>query len=176
MLDRLSAWIDRLTLVSAHLAGAVLVAMMALTVIDVVLRYGLNAPIYGGLDVIEAGLVVVVFLGLTYCGRSGGHVALEVLAHRLSPGLERLRRSFVRLASATVMAALAVRVAIKAVDAWRYQDASNLLGLPFWPLLGLIAGGAGLYALALAVEAIAGIIGRPLPDLSPDDPDEGASP
>ena len=64
----------------AYAAGAALLWLMLLTVVAVVMRYVFNAPILGAQDISELSLAVVVFLGIPYCGWTGGHVAVDLIS------------------------------------------------------------------------------------------------
>ena len=64
-------------------AGWVLVALMAYTVIDVLLRYVFNRPFRGSLEITEFAMALIVFLGIAYCGWLGGHVAVDIFERPL---------------------------------------------------------------------------------------------
>lgn len=65
-----------LTLVS----GLLLMALMMLTVAAVSLRK-INQPIFGTQDISEAGLITVVFFAMAYSGKTGGHIAVELIGN-----------------------------------------------------------------------------------------------
>ena len=64
----------------AIIAGATLLFLMLVTVYAVVMRYVFNAPVLWALDYARVGLVVLVFLGLGYCGLTGGHIAVDFIS------------------------------------------------------------------------------------------------
>ena len=160
VIDRLLTTVDRLARWLAYGAGVGLVALTLLTVADVALRYLFNAPIFGAQDISELGLAAVVFGALAYCGRSGGHVAVDLLAERLGAGFVRWSDGFVRIAGAAVFALLAWRAWLAGLDAGEFSEASNLLAIPYQPFYAVIALGAALYALILFLEALAGLRDR----------------
>lgn len=165
----LESAIERITRWCALAAGAVLLLLMLLTVADVAMRFLLGAPIFGTIDISELGLVLVVFLGLAYCGRTGGHVSVDLLESVMSPRLSLLSGLLTRLLSVAVLGLLAARTMAKAWDARTYGDVSNLLGIAHWPFLYAIALGAALYALVLILEAVA-LLSRGGPE-APKSPD-----
>ena len=67
----------------ALVGGWVLMLLMGYTVLDVVLRYGFNRPFSGSLELTEFAMSVIVFLGIAYCGWTGGHVAVDILERPL---------------------------------------------------------------------------------------------
>lgn len=156
----LESAIERITRWCALAAGTVLLLLMLLTVADVAMRSVLGAPIFGTIDISELGLVLVVFLGLAYCGRTGGHVSVDLLESVMSPGVSLLSGILTRLLSVAVLGLLAWRTMAKAADARTYGDVSNLLGIPHWPFLYAIALSAALFALVLVLDAVALLSGR----------------
>ena len=61
------------------------------------LRYVFNAPLFGGQDVAELALLTTVALAVAYCGRSGGHVAVDLIGGKLRPRFARVMDTIVRL-------------------------------------------------------------------------------
>ena len=147
--------IDRLARALALAAGAILIGLVLLTVADVGLRYLFDAPIFGAHDITELGLILVVFGAMAYCGRSGGHVAVDVMGQWMGPRLRRRADVAVAALAAATFGVLAWRAAVSALDAAAAGEASNLLTLPYAPFYWVIALGAALYAVALAADALA---------------------
>lgn len=152
--------LDRAVRALALLAGAVLVLMVLLTVADVVMRYVFGAPIFGAQDLAQLGLLVVVFLSMAHCGRSGGHIAIEVITERLPRRVRRPIAAATAIIGATALLLLAWRAVIAGQRAAEFEAGSNLLGIPFAPFHGVIALGAALYALVLVADAVRALGGQ----------------
>lgn len=151
---RPESWLDRLVRALALLAGAVLVLMVLLTVADVVMRYVFSAPIFGAQDLAELGLLVVVFLGMAHCGRSGGHIAIDIVSERLPRRVRQPVAAAMAAIGAAALLLLAWRSVIAGQRAADFGVGSNLLGIPLAPFHGVIAFGAALYAMVLMAEAV----------------------
>jgi TRAP-type C4-dicarboxylate transport system permease small subunit len=132
--------------------GSLLLALMALTVLDVVRRYGFNAPIYGARDVAKLMLLCLVALSVAYSARTGGQVAIEIFGQRLAPPLRRVFAITVRLIAIAMLTLLTLQLIDSGINAGRFGEASLALLLPFAPFYTILALGMGLYALALVVE------------------------
>jgi TRAP-type transport system small permease protein len=139
-------------------AGYVLLVLALFVGVEVVAR-AVGRPIFGARDLAELGGVLIVFLAFAYCGRQGGHVAVDLFFSGLSPGARRASDVVVKLVSLAVMALLAWQSGARALAA-DATDATNLLGIPRWPFYGAVALGAGLYALVLALETVRRAAGR----------------
>lgn len=138
--------------IMALIAGWVLMALMAYTVLDVVLRYVFNRPFSGSLEITEFSMAVIVFLGIPLCGWLGGHVAVDILTQPL----EDPRLRFIPVILALVSAALFAIIAyLTAVEALSFTNRiSNMMRWPHWPFQLTVALGSALYAIVLAIQGI----------------------
>jgi TRAP-type C4-dicarboxylate transport system permease small subunit len=74
------AFFDRLVVpVLGIIAAVVLFCLMALTCVDVVARYFFNSPVYGGFEITEMLLAVLIFSGLPLVTLRNEHVTVDVL-------------------------------------------------------------------------------------------------
>lgn len=151
----------RTTRLLAYVAGAALLWLMALTVAAVVMRYVFNAPILGAQDISELSLAVVVFLGIPYCGWTGGHVAVDLISSVVGESRLRYTDALMRLAGAVLFGYVAVQALGQGLDALEYGDASNLVEIPHHPFLFLMSFGWLLFALVLLIQGAAGILRAP---------------
>lgn len=146
----------------AVLSGLVLVAAIGLTFADVVLRYVFAAPILGAKDLLEMGMVTVVALALPFTWRIGGHIVVDLIPEYGIRALDRGRDISVRAIGFFVFAALAWRAWLRADDAALFNEATNMIELPFQPFFWLLAAAAAFQALVLAAEIGLAATGRPL--------------
>jgi len=79
-IDRSVHLVERVT---ALLSGFGIFAMMMLGVAQIVLRKVLNWPIPGYIDIVEIMMTFLVFLGLAYTERLGGHIRMEIFVSYL---------------------------------------------------------------------------------------------
>ena len=146
----------------AVLSGLVLVAAIGLTFADVVLRYVFAAPILGARDLLEMGMVTVVALALPFTWRIGGHIVVDLIPEYGIRALDRGRDISVRAIGVFVFAALAWRAWLRADDAALFNEATNMIELPFQPFFWLLAAATAFQALVLAAEIGLAATGRPL--------------
>lgn len=79
-----------LTRVLAGLSIVLLMALMAVTGLDVIGRYFLNAPLSGAFELTELMLAALVFAALPLVGRVGGHVDVDIVTDRLPGTVQRV--------------------------------------------------------------------------------------
>ncbi|MFZ1101985.1 MAG: TRAP transporter small permease [Hyphomicrobiaceae bacterium] len=138
--------------------GVVLMMLMGYTVLDVVLRYLFNRPFSGSLEITEFAMSVIVFLGIAYCGFTGGHVAVDILDRPLQNPKLRFVPVLLTLASAVLFAAIAWLTAAEALTSM--QRVSNMVRWPHWPFQMTVALGSGVYAVVLLVQTVEVLRGK----------------
>ena len=152
---------DRAVRLLALAGGIVLILMVGLTVVDVFMRKFMNAPIFGAQDISMMSLMLVVFFGMAYCARIGGHVAVDLI-NGINPKILRILDIIINLIGTFVVGALAWRAGIETYRDFIGARATNLLPIPYWPFEAAIALCAGLFALVLLYNAYRAVTGRAL--------------
>jgi TRAP-type C4-dicarboxylate transport system permease small subunit len=144
-------------------AGALILLLTFYTVADVVMRYVFNAPFRGSLEFTQFSMAAIVFLGLAYCGWTGGHVAVDILQRPLESPALRWVPLFLSLVSAVLFAAIAWFSFNEAMATT--NRVSNMLRWPHYPFLLLTAFGSAVYAVVLVIQAVRGLrAGSPTPE------------
>ena len=123
--------------------------MMTLTFVDVIGRYLLNRPVRGGFEVTELMLVVLIFAGLPLVSHANEHVTMDlidpVLTRRRRRGLDRL----IHAAVAGLFGFMSWQMTIKAGRISSYEDATEVLAIPYGPFVYFMA---AMLALSAAVH------------------------
>jgi len=132
-------------------AGWVLMALLFYTVLDVVLRYIFNTPFRGSLEFTQFLMSVIVFLGLAYCGWTGGHVAVDIFVKPLESKALRFIPPLLLLVSAVLFAVIAWYSLQDGLQNMR--RVSNMLRWPYYPFVFITAFGCAAYALVLFVQS-----------------------
>jgi TRAP-type C4-dicarboxylate transport system permease small subunit len=125
-----------------YVAGAFALAMMLLTVVDVLARSLFNRPIHGVYDLVELALACTIFFALPAVFLRDGHIVVDLVDH-MAPRAARWLR---HVAAAITVALLAVmcRQMIEPVqDTLAFGDVTADLSLPrilYWaPVLAGVA-------------------------------------
>lgn len=154
-IDTLCAWL-------AVLSGLFLMALIGLTFFDVIFRYIFSAPIFGARDLLEMGMVLIVSLAFPFTWRVGGHIVVDLIPDYGIAALTVFRDIFVRVLGIILFALLAWRAVIRAEDSVLFNEATNMIQIPFGPLFWILAAGSALQVIVLVAECIARLAGRPL--------------
>ncbi len=116
--------------------GAVALAVMiAWTVADVTLRAVLNRPIHGTVDLVEAALVLVVFLGLPESFLRREQITVDVLDQAVPRACLAAMRVAGALAALAFLVLMAIYVVQPMLDTLRFGDKKPDLAIPLFPLV-----------------------------------------
>jgi len=146
--------IERLAKHCALIAGCILFGIMFFTVLNVVLRYGFNAPIFGAKEAVQMMLVPATMLGLAHCAVTGGHIAVDLFERRLGTIGRLIGDIVARVLGVTLMALLAWGAAHGLQDALEWEEATNLLKIKIWPFYGVVIFSAALYTIVLFTQLL----------------------
>ena len=112
----------------------VLLAMVALTVVDVVARYLFNSPVNGAFELTEMMLATVVFLALPLTTAAGEHIEVELLEGVKSRSFKQLMHWLSIGISAVVLLAISWRVWLHGLKLAGDGAVTNSLSLPLAPI------------------------------------------
>ena len=124
-----------------------LLALMGVTVWDVVGRYLFDAPLLGASEMTELLLAAIVFVGLPAVCLDDGHVSVDLATARLTDRADALRLLAARLVVAALLGLVAWRLVVHGTRLASYGERSIFLHIPIGP----VAMGAGIMC-ALAVR------------------------
>ncbi len=154
--------LDGLCAALAVLSGAILLCLIGLTFVDVVMRYVFSAPILGAKDLLQMGMVLVFAFALPLTWRMGGHIVVDLIPDYPLRGLTVGRDVAVRLIGLFIFAVLASQAWLRADDAALFNEATNMIEVPFRPFFQALAVAAAIQVLVLCVETAWLIAGRPV--------------
>lgn len=120
--------------VIAIACALLLIAMMGLTVADVLGRYLLNSPVKGATELTELMLAALIFLGLPAATLDREHVTVDLLTDRLPLAVDKIRRPIVLLLSVGVQVTVAWRLWVTASQVAGYGGTTATLDLPIAPI------------------------------------------
>ncbi len=136
----------------SRVAALFLLAMMMLNVVDVGLRTGFNAPIFGTYEIVELLLAAVAFLAIPEVFLRDGHITIELIDQILPPGAIVWLRLVGTLAAMIFVALLAWHMLGSARDFIAFDDVTVDLQIPLiWKAALALAGVAVSVLAVLAI-------------------------
>jgi len=154
--------LGRLELLLSLFVAIVLFALMSLRCIDVIGRYGFNAPVPGSSELTGLGLCLLIFGALPVVTAHSEHVSvglLEVIVGRRSRRIERAMLLATSLAALTLMS---WRLWVKAGELAAYGDGTSYLNVPLAPFTYFMSVMSVIAAIIVMLQIVAAF--RSLPD------------
>lgn len=143
--------------------GFVLILMVLLTVVDVVLRRVFNSPLEFGLELMQLGLVVVVWGAVLYSTGLERHISITVVTDRFPARARRFFSVAFDLVSALLLLLIGWRAVIYAKTLARMGQETPVLEILIFPFVCVLALGAIWAGLMLLVTFIDSVRGKTEP-------------
>ncbi len=129
-------------------------AILLVVTADVLSRAVMNAPILGANE-ISSSLLLVVFVGcLPFVSLHGRHIRMDLAYDRFSPAFQRISDIVARLCGAFLYALLTYEAWHRIKDILRYDEVTQLMQLPLWPLACVLFACAALIVLIEIFRAV----------------------
>lgn len=153
MLQLLTATSRGLVVSVAVLSGLGVVALVVMTLLNILLR---NSGEGGVPDMVgwgEVGVAAIAYLGLAYAQHLDAHVSTVVVVRMLPRRLQRYVKVFWMIPVCLLMLWMGVETAREAIDSISIQEA-RMGAVPVWPAKAAIAIGVWLLLLELLVQLL----------------------
>ena len=134
-----------------RVAAVFLLAMMALNVVDVGLRSGFNAPIFGTYEIIEFLLAAVAFLAIPEVFLRDQHITIELIDQVIPAGAVRWLKLIGTFVALVFVAMLTWHMSQPAREFIEFNDVTIDLHLPLIWKASLVLLGFGCAAIAVLV-------------------------
>jgi TRAP-type C4-dicarboxylate transport system permease small subunit len=159
--------------VTHYLAGIGLMALLFLTVTDILGRTLLSRPVPGTVEVTSMLLVVVVFLAVAHSEDMGDHITIDLIYERVGPRWKMVMDLFADIFSIIVIGLLSFQLYQFVLRNQASGAETPVLDLPIWPFVLVAAFGTALYAVSTVIRMILRVMGLPVDAVDPSDPDGG---
>jgi TRAP-type C4-dicarboxylate transport system permease small subunit len=130
--------------------GGILLLMMAVTIVDVFLRYVFNRPLASVWEFTEFSMTAIVFLGIAYCGWTGGHISVDILEKWLDRPSLRYLPALISFSCGLLLALIAYRATLETLAT--IQQVSNMLRWPHYPFRFTGVFGSALLAAVFFIQ------------------------
>lgn len=152
---RFGSFISAIATASSAVAAIALMIMVLALVADVAMANLFKRPISGTFDLVESTLVVLVFMGFPATFLRSGHIAVDVVDHFVSPAAIARLKQLAAVVSLLFLLFFAWQMVSPALDAFKFGERKQELGLPLWVLwipmiLGIVLSAVALVAVVFA--------------------------
>jgi len=134
--------LEQLVRVLRVVAVLALAAMMLITIVDVTMRNTINELVLGGVELVQLTLVLSVFLALPETFLRDEHITIDLIDQLVPARVVRVLRRIGALLTLLLLAVIAWRMFLPALDTIGIGDRTSDLQIPLiWYWLPLLIGG-----------------------------------
>jgi len=130
-----------------------IVVMMMLSVVDVTMRYTLNAPITGTMELTEL-MMICLLLGMAGCAMAKRHVKVDIVIEHVSPKVVALMEIITLIIGVGLCGVLVVQGILQGLFQLKYQVSSSMLHISVFPFYIVLAISFVLLIIAMVVLII----------------------
>ncbi len=154
--------IEILTSVTLAVAGLALLSMMIVVVLDVSLKYLLNQPVPGTLEMVSYYFMAAcAFLPFAFVQKKEEHITMTLATDWLGENALRILVGIVSLAGAAYMFLFAWSAAIEAIDMTSIGESTSAIyfDISIWPARWAVPIGTGLMGLWMLHQGVSRLAG-----------------
>ena len=154
-------WVDRqlgrLAGLFAICGALAITGLMAITVVAVFWRYGLNNPIFGIEDLSVITLTIVAAAAVAHGGRTGAHVSVNLIGYVFGRKVTRYTDAVMRVLTVAICALAVYALFTKACGMEKACITGNfsIIHRPYYYVLGLAM---AIYCAQMLLHLIVGLI------------------
>ncbi len=137
-----------------YLAAAILMFLMLFTAVDVIGRYFFNKPVWGGFELTEVSLAVLIFAGLPLTTLRNGHITVDLLDAVTPRAVLRVQHVVTNLIAAGCTAFLAYRLFLRGNTLLDAGETTLQIGIKFAYVSYTMAFLMAVTAVAFALLAL----------------------
>lgn len=152
VLGTLDRGIHRIEKLTALLSGFGVFALMIIGVAQVLGRKFFNYPIHGYIDMVEIMMSFLVFMGLAYTERLGGHIRMELLLTFMPKRAIWLFEVLSVMIALFVVAVLTYYTYTHALRSWSSGDSTMDAQIILWPSKAIVSASLALLFVRLLIE------------------------
>ena len=153
---------DGLIKLAAAIGAVALIVAVTVTLIDVVGRY-FGAPLRGAQDMTTMSMAVLVFGGMAWCDRIGGHISVDIFERKFPEWLNRAGDMAAALVGAVIFAFIAWSIWDNSLLSQMLNIRTNIIGLPKWWFQWAVCVFSIITALGMALRFVELCLGGPRP-------------
>ena len=149
-MPRQSIW-EGLAGIWRGLLACMIVFLALLTLVDVLGRYLLNAPVPGALEITEVVLALMIGAALPLVERRQAHITVDFVEGFPAPRFQRVRRTLLGLVMAAALGVAARQMFVQAQDYAQGNEHTMYFEIPAAPIAFVIA-------VSLTIAAIVALL------------------
>jgi len=154
VIDRIFAVTNSIARYSTVIAGVCLMSIVAVTTLNIIARRFFMSPILGAHEAVEYLGALLISLTLAYNQINKENIRFELMDVLFSARTRVAMESVTSFICAILCLLIAWQCSVYALGLWEAKEVSLTMGIPFFPVIFVVAASFVLLALVLFVESM----------------------
>jgi len=150
--EQFKGYIEAISRAMDRFAGFCMVAIMAVVVLNILLRVIFNRPLLGTVDYVSLLTAVCIAVGLAHCALQNGQIAIEFVYQKLSPQIQGLIGTVINAAALLFWGAAAWFIVDYARTTAKSGMVASTTPIPLAPFIYMVALGFAALGLVLIIK------------------------
>lgn len=151
-LKKINNFFSKISSALSYVSMAIVFLLMVILIVDIILRYFFKSGLLGSLELIEMGMVMLIFCGFAYTETVKGHVRVDILLNKIK---SRRARCFIDGIVYIFMSVIGFAVTYASFMKVAKEGASTgVLLIPLVPFEMVMGIGMALFTLVLFLEGL----------------------
>jgi TRAP-type C4-dicarboxylate transport system permease small subunit len=133
---------------------AMAIIMMLMVVVDVVMRFVLNKPILGSVELASYMLSIIAFTAIPFVESEEEHIVIPLLFDRFPKKVRLFVNTLVSVIGLGILVLIGLASYLLAAEYLHRGKITQVLSIPLYPFVFIAALCISLYAIILIVNAI----------------------
>jgi TRAP-type C4-dicarboxylate transport system permease small subunit len=147
VLHKISRWVS-------YAGMAMAIIMMLMVVVDVVMRFVLNKPILGSVELASYMLSIIAFTAIPFVESEEEHIVIPLLFDRFPKKVRLFVNTLVSVIGLGILVLIGLTSYLLAAEYLHRGKVTQVLSIPLYPFVFIAALCISLYAIILIVNAI----------------------
>lgn len=164
----MGSFLKRVSTALAAFACLILMLIMLTTFVDVVGRYFFNSPVTFAVEIIQLGMGLLVLFGLAITTLERGHIAVDIIETLVPRVISKILTAIAALSGVVFISLIAWRLWDRGMKFMGDGLATDILFLPVWPVVLLMALAAGIAAVVAIAQLLIPALNEKTPEFDVD--------
>ncbi len=138
----------------SYIGMAMAILMMLMVVVDVCMRFALNMPVLGSVEVASYMLSIIAFTAIPFVESEEGHIVIPILFDRFPQRIRVIVNAVTNILGIGILVAIAWASFLLAPEYLQRGKTTQVLHIPIWPFVYLAAVCVSLYVIIMIVNTI----------------------
>jgi tripartite ATP-independent transporter DctM subunit len=152
--DALRRYLDPVSKLLLAIGGAATVAILVITVSNVLLRKLAHSGVPGNIELVELAMLPVVFCSLAYAEIRKGHVRVTFLVDRFPKKAQDVIYFGALIVTLLITAVIAWEIAVETRHLMTEHAITGLLSIPRWPFAAIVSFAFFIFSLAVLINIL----------------------